>query len=91
MKIKFTDLNKINKKYLSAIKMSFSNIVKKDKFIGGKIVKNFEDKFLNYCNSKYCISIFIPIHPNISHYLKNKTILFIKNVIINNKNIIYND
>ena len=57
MKIKFTDLNKINKKYLSAIKMSFSNIVKKDTFIGGKIVKNFEEKFLNYCNSKYCISV----------------------------------
>jgi len=57
MKIKFTDLNKINKKYLSVIKMSFSNIVKKDTFIGGKIVKKFEDKFSNYCNSKYCISV----------------------------------
>jgi hypothetical protein len=48
MKIKFTDLNKINKKYLSAIKISFSNIVKKDKFIGGKIVKNFEDKLNDF-------------------------------------------
>ena len=61
MKIKFTDLYKANKfkannihqKIISGI----SNLIKKNSFVGGKQVINFENSFAKFTKSKYCISV----------------------------------
>ena len=56
MKVKFTDLYKLapsKKKIISKL----SYLIKNAKFIGGEEVKNFEKKFSEYTEAKYCISV----------------------------------
>ena len=56
MKVKFTELYKLvtNKKKIIS-KLNY--LIKNSKFIGGEEVKNFEKKFSDYTNAKYCISV----------------------------------
>ena len=55
-KIKFTNLNKINRKFLPEIKKKLNNHFKNSDFINGKEVKKFEKNFRKINKSKYCIS-----------------------------------
>ncbi len=61
MKIKFTDLYKANKFKANNIHQKIiggiSNLIKKNSFVGGKQVINFENSFAKFTKSKYCISV----------------------------------
>ena len=53
--IKFYSINKSDKKIESKIIKSIKNVIKKNNFILGQEVKNFEKLFSYFCNSKYSI------------------------------------
>ena len=53
--IKFYSINKSDKKIESKIIKSIKKVIKKNNFILGKEVLNFEKLFSNLCNSKYSI------------------------------------
>lgn len=61
MKVKFTDLYKANKFKANNIHQriikGISNLIKKNSFIGGKQVTNFENSFAKFTKSKYCIGV----------------------------------
>ena len=61
MKIKFTDLYKANmfkaKNIHKTIIDGISNLIKKNSFVGGKEVLNFENNFAKFTSSKYCIGV----------------------------------
>jgi len=61
MKIKFTDLYKANKfkakNIHKTIISGISNLIKKNSFVGGKEILNFEKNFAKFTNSKYCIGL----------------------------------
>lgn len=56
MKIKFTDLYKLNNNKKKILK-KISSLIKESSFVGGKEVKNFENNFKRYIKTKYCISV----------------------------------
>ena len=53
--IKFYSIKKSNKKIENKIIKLIKNIIKKNNFILGQEVKNFEKLFSYFCNSKYSI------------------------------------
>ena len=53
--IKFYSIKKSDKKIESKIIKSKKNVIKKNNFILGQEVKNFEKLFSYFCNSKYSI------------------------------------
>jgi dTDP-4-amino-4,6-dideoxygalactose transaminase len=61
MKVKFTDLYKANKFKANNIHQTIikgiSNLIKKNSFVGGKQVINFENSFAKFTKSKYCIGV----------------------------------
>jgi len=54
--IKFYSIKKSDNKIKKKIFNSIKNVIKKNNFIMGEEVFNFEKEFSNYCNSKYAIS-----------------------------------
>ena len=56
MKIEFTNLYKATKNH-KKINNKILDLIKKNQFIGGDPVKNFEKNFSNFVNSKYCIGV----------------------------------
>ncbi len=55
--IKFLDLHKINQQYRSEIDLAIKKILDSGWYIMGKELSTFEDKFANYCGTKYCIGV----------------------------------
>ena len=55
-KIKFVDLKAQYKKYKREIDISIKACVEKSDFISGDSVREFEKKFKNKLNSKYCLT-----------------------------------
>tara|TARA_Y100000591_G_scaffold259843_1_gene232217 strand:+ start:638 stop:1735 length:1098 start_codon:yes stop_codon:yes gene_type:complete len=53
--IKFLDVHKQDKKFLNSFIRDIKKLFKKNDFILGNKVKEFEKKFSNLCNSKYAI------------------------------------
>ena len=54
--IKFLDIYKQDKVILNKIYSDIKKIIKKNNFIRGNEVEQFENKFSKYCGSKYAIS-----------------------------------
>ena len=54
--IKFYSINKSDYKIRNKILSSIKNVIKKNNFIMGREVNDFEKKFSNYCGSKYAVS-----------------------------------
>ena len=61
MKVPFIDLYKANlyksPNVINEIKSTINNLIKKNRFIGGKEVKNFEKHFAKFLKIKHCISV----------------------------------
>ncbi|RYY08344.1 MAG: DegT/DnrJ/EryC1/StrS family aminotransferase [Sphingobacteriaceae bacterium] len=55
--IKFLDLLKINKQYDVELQDAFARVLNSGWYIMGSELKNFEDKFAEYCGTKYCIGV----------------------------------
>ena len=55
--IKFYNLKEVNKKYKKKILRDVSSIIESGYYINGKHTKKFEDKFSEFCNTKYCIAV----------------------------------
>jgi dTDP-4-amino-4,6-dideoxygalactose transaminase len=55
--IKFLDLKKINEQNSEGFEIAFKKMLDSGWYISGSEVKNFEEKFSNYCNSKFCVSV----------------------------------
>ena len=54
--MKFLDLYNQDKSILKLISRDINKIIKKSDFILGNKVKEFEDKFAKYCETKYAVS-----------------------------------
>ncbi len=57
MIIEYENLYKVNKKLFKNYRNSFINFFKNGHYILGNNVKNFENKFAEYCGTKYCIGV----------------------------------
>ncbi|WP_395043725.1 DegT/DnrJ/EryC1/StrS family aminotransferase [Flavobacterium sp.] len=55
--IKFLDLQKINEQYEEQFQEKMKLVLDKGWFILGDEVKEFEQNFANYCETKYCIGV----------------------------------
>ena len=53
--VKFLDIFNQDKKIVNLIYSDIKKIIKKNNFILGEEVTNFEKNFAKYCNSKYSI------------------------------------
>ncbi len=53
--IKFLDIYKQDKKLINLINNDIQKIIKKNNFILGQEVARFENKFSNFCGSKYAV------------------------------------
>ena len=56
MKIEFTNLYRATKNH-SRINKKIIELIKKNQFIGGEPLKNFEKNFSKFVGSKYCIGV----------------------------------
>ena len=54
--VPFNDLSRIHKPIEDKVINKIKNIVKKNSFILGEFVEEFEENFSNFTNSKYSIS-----------------------------------
>lgn len=57
MKVPFVDLKRQYKSIKNEIDRAIKKVIDSSSFILGKEVKNFEEKFANYCNTKHCIGV----------------------------------
>ena len=57
MKVKFLDLNNQYISIKKDIDLCIKKVIESSSFIGGDGVKNFENNFAKYNNSKYCIGV----------------------------------
>jgi dTDP-4-amino-4,6-dideoxygalactose transaminase len=57
MKVDFFNLNKVNAKIKKDILKKISKLIDCSSFVDGKTVKLFEEKFAEYCGTKYCIAV----------------------------------
>lgn len=55
--IKFLDLKKINQPYENAFQQKLKSVLNNSWYILGNEVKEFENNFASYCNTKYCIGV----------------------------------
>lgn len=55
--IPYENLSKLNKEFEEKFREKFNNFLDKGWYILGNEVKEFEEKFAQYCNSKYCIGV----------------------------------
>ena len=56
MKIEFTNLYRATKNH-SRINKKIIELIKKNQFIGGEPLKNFEKNFSKFVGSKYCVGV----------------------------------
>lgn len=56
MNVKFLDLQKQNRQIKKKLMSEVSNIIDTCAFVSGKQVEQFEEKFAEYCNTKYCVA-----------------------------------
>ena len=57
MKVEFADLNFQYKIIQKNYKKNFSRIISDSSFIGGFYLDQFEKKFAEFCNIKYCLGV----------------------------------
>ena len=55
--VPFLDLKKINLRQEIAFEKAFKELLNSGWYILGQQLKNFEEKFANYCGTKYCIGV----------------------------------
>ena len=55
--VPFLDLKKINLRQEVAFEKAFKDLLNSGWYILGEQVKKFEEKFANYCGTKYCIGV----------------------------------
>ncbi|MEI4768839.1 DegT/DnrJ/EryC1/StrS family aminotransferase [Psychrobacillus sp. FJAT-51614] len=55
--IPFLDLKAINDQYYDLISKELDKVLKSGWYILGESVNRFEEKFANYCGSKYCVGV----------------------------------
>ena len=55
--IEYENLSLVNKKLFKNYEYSFNNFLKNGWYILGSQVKNFEDKFAKFCNTKSCVGV----------------------------------
>lgn len=55
--IKFLDLHKINARYEAEFSAKFKTFLNSGHYIKGEQVKQFEERFANYCGTEYCIGV----------------------------------
>ena len=57
MKVPFVDLETQYGMIKSEIDKAITDVIEESAFIGGKYVTEFEEKFADFCNSKFCIGV----------------------------------
>lgn len=57
MKVPFLDLNAHHRPHMGEFRKAIDEVIESNAFAGGKYVKQFEDDFAQYCNSKYAIGV----------------------------------
>jgi dTDP-4-amino-4,6-dideoxygalactose transaminase len=57
MNIEFLDLKRINASYSQELKEAISRVVDSGWYILGKEVEEFEEKFADFCGTKYCLGV----------------------------------
>lgn len=55
--IPYENLHLLNQKWEQEFKTAFANFLQNGWYILGNEVKNFEEKFANYCRSPYCVGV----------------------------------
>lgn len=55
--IRFLDLHKINQRFEESFKSAFSDFLDVGYYILGNQVTAFEDRFADYCGTKYCVGV----------------------------------
>ena len=55
--IEYENLSRVNKKLFKNYENSFNNFLKSGWYILGSQVKNFEDEFARFCNTKSCVGV----------------------------------
>ena len=55
--IEYENLNKLNKPLFEEYKAAFNEVLESGWYILGNKVKEFENQFAGYCNTKYCIGV----------------------------------
>ena len=55
--IRFLDLNKINARFETQFQEQFKRFLASGYYILGKQVLDFETKYANYCDTKYCVGV----------------------------------
>jgi len=53
--IEYEDLKKLNMPFFDAYKKAFNDVLESGWYILGNNVQSFEQKFADYCQTKYCI------------------------------------
>jgi dTDP-4-amino-4,6-dideoxygalactose transaminase len=57
MNIEFLDLKKILKEFEKELTEVVQKVIRSGHYVLGKEVDNFEEKFAEYCNTKYCLGV----------------------------------
>ena len=55
--IEYENLNNLNKPLFEEYKVAFNEVLESGWYILGNKVKEFENQFADYCNTKYCIGV----------------------------------
>ncbi|MCK8480128.1 DegT/DnrJ/EryC1/StrS family aminotransferase [Psychroserpens algicola] len=55
--IKFLDLNKMNSRFEDEFSSQFKTFLNSGYYINGSEVKDFEERFASYCETKHCIGV----------------------------------
>jgi dTDP-4-amino-4,6-dideoxygalactose transaminase len=55
--IEYENLGKLNEPFIEEYQQSFSDALKRGRFILGQNVSDFESNFAAYCDTKYCIGV----------------------------------
>lgn len=56
MKVTFVDL-KPNKELANQLSLAYEHVIYSGRYIGGPIVADFEEKWAEYCEAKYCVAM----------------------------------
>ena len=55
--VSFLNVKKINNQYQNDLKSACERVIDSGNYVLGKEVREFEDKFSDYCGTKYCIGV----------------------------------
>lgn len=55
--IQFLDLKKINAQYADELKSACARVIDSGWYLQGRELKTFENKFAEYCGTKYCVGV----------------------------------